>query len=960
MRSPNPIPGQRWISDNEPSLGLGVILGTRGRLVDILFPACAEKRTYAGEGAPLTRVVFAPGDPVEDQSGTPLRVKSIIPNGGLVNYLVHTRSGKEQVLPEQQLSGFLLFSQPQQRLFAAQLDDPGWFDLRFDTLELRQHLEHSPTRGLGGARIALLPHQLYIAREVGHRHSPRILLADEVGLGKTIEAGLILHHQLLTGRASRILILAPASLLNQWLVELLRRFNLRFSLFDEERYQAIEHSDQRDNPFLAEQQVLTSLELFTGHPHRLEQAAMAGWDMLIVDEAHHLEWNEQQASEPYRLVQRLSAVIPSVLLLTATPEQLGRSGHFARLRLLDPDRFHSLSVFEREAQRFEPVADAVNQLLEERPLTEAACNTLNRLLDSPGERELIAASTAPDHPNRELARRQLIGRLLDRHGTGRVLFRNTRAQVQGFPARELHAFPLPLPEEYRLCLASDIPSPMQRLAPETLERGSASPPWWELDPRVPWLEWRLSWLPGEKILLICASNTTAVELATALRVRAGIYAGIFHAGSSIVERDRAAVWFADPEDGCQLLICSEIGSEGRNFQFSSHLVLFDLPLDPDLLEQRIGRLDRIGQDRTIQIHVPYFENSAQSVMLNWYHQGLDAFRNTCPAGHLLFSRLQPALLEMLESSHEEPVAMGAFLAETTRLNEDIQRELRNGRDRLLEYHSCREPEATQLRQNIEQVEQELPLADYLERVLSVYGVDSEVLSDECLILKQGPQMLTDSFPGLPEAGITCTLDRQTALTHEAWQFLTWEHPLVSGAMEMVAEGTEGSSCVSAIRHPALRAGEIALEILLAIESPAPRRLAIGRFLQTTLLRLLIDQRLEDRGEDIARNQLRATRCLLDATVARRLVTSLRPPLERMLSRGRELAEARLPGYLENARTVARNHYDEEVSRLEALRRVNPNVRAGEIQALKDQARELAHHLDSAHLRLDALHVVIGL
>ncbi|MCO6763725.1 hypothetical protein KQH43_32020, partial [Streptomyces sp. EL5] len=78
-----------------------------------------------------------------------------------------------------------------------------------------------------------------------------------------------------------------------------------------------------------------------------------------------------------------------------------------------------------------------------------------------------------------------------------------------------------------------------------------------------------------------------------------------HEGMSILERDRAAAYFADEEFGAQVLICSEIGSEGRNFQFAHHLVLFDLPAHPDLLEQRIGRLDRIGQRHTIQLHVPY-------------------------------------------------------------------------------------------------------------------------------------------------------------------------------------------------------------------------------------------------------------------------------------------------------------------------------------------------------------------
>ena len=87
---------------------------------------------------------------------------------------------------------------------------------------------------------------------------------------------------------------------------------------------------------------------------------------------------------------------------------------------------------------------------------------------------------------------------------------------------------------------------------------------------------------------------------------------------------------AEEDTGAQVLLCSEIGSEGRNFQFASNLVMFDLPFNPDLLEQRIGRLDRIGQAHDIQIHVPYLEKTAQSVLVRWYHEGLDALRTYLP------------------------------------------------------------------------------------------------------------------------------------------------------------------------------------------------------------------------------------------------------------------------------------------------------------------------------------------
>lgn len=113
--------------------------------------------------------------------------------------------------------------------------------------------------------------------------------------------------------------------------------------------------------------------------------------------------------------------------------------------------------------------------------------------------------------------------------------------------------------------------------------------------------------------MICAKAASALQLEQVLRTREAIRATVFHEGLSILERDCAVAYFASEEDGAQVLICSEIGSEGRNFQFASHLIMFDLPFNPDLLEQRIGRLDRIGQTQEIQVLVPYLENTAQAL-----------------------------------------------------------------------------------------------------------------------------------------------------------------------------------------------------------------------------------------------------------------------------------------------------------------------------------------------------------
>ncbi|EWH01610.1 hypothetical protein Q427_13270 [Halomonas sp. BC04] len=211
-------PGQRWISDGEAELGLGTILSCDQRSVTVLFGASQETRTYSSRQAPLTRVAFGSGDRIQSSDGWQLLVEDSKEIDGLIVYIGEDAQGQLRELPEAKLADTMQFDQARDRLLTGQVDRNDWFDLRFRTLHHFNRIEQNPALGMSGPRIDLIPHQLYIADEVSRRHAPRVLLADEVGLGKTIEAGLILHRLLLTGRAERALILVPPSLTHQcWL-----------------------------------------------------------------------------------------------------------------------------------------------------------------------------------------------------------------------------------------------------------------------------------------------------------------------------------------------------------------------------------------------------------------------------------------------------------------------------------------------------------------------------------------------------------------------------------------------------------------------------------------------------------------------------------------------------------------------------------------------------------------------
>jgi len=941
-------PGQRWISDSEAELGLGTILAQDGRLLTVLYPATGDTRQYSLRNAPLTRVRFAPGDQITHFEGWKLTVREVEDIDGLMVY--HGLDGQNQprTLPETQLSNFIQFRLASDRLFAGQIDPLSWFSLRYNTLQHTSKQMQSALWGLGGCRAQPIAHQLHIAREVADRSAPRVLLADEVGLGKTIEAGLVIHRQLLTGRASRVLILVPENLQHQWLVEMRRRFNLQVALFDAERFIESDAS----NPFDDAQLALVALEWLVEDEKAQDALFAAGWDLMVVDEAHHLVWHEDQVSAEYALVEQLAQVIPGVLLLTATPEQLGQDSHFARLRLLDPNRFHDLAAFRAESDHYRPVAEAVQELLDEGRLSPKAHATIQGFLGAEGEALLAAVSDGDTQ-----ASARLIRELLDRHGTGRVLFRNTRAAVQGFPERQLHPYPVAMPEQYRELPPGEKAELYPEVAFQAQGDSTDDARWWRFDPRVDWLIDTLKMLKRTKVLVICAHAETAMDLEDALRVRSGIPASVFHEGMSILERDRAAAYFADEEFGAQVLICSEIGSEGRNFQFSHHLVMFDLPAHPDLLEQRIGRLDRIGQKHTIQLHVPYLQGSPQERLFQWYHEALNAFLNTCPTGNALQHQFGPRLVPLLEGGDSK--AWDSLVADARHERERLEAELHTGRDRLLELNSGGAGEGEALVEAILEQDDQFALPIYMETLFDAFGIDSEDHSENALILKPSEKMLDASFPLGDDEGVTITYDRAQALSREDMQFLTWEHPMVQGGMDLVLSGSMGNTAVALIKNKALKPGTVLLELLFVSEVVAPRSLQLGRYLPPAALRCLLDANGNDLASRVAFETLNDQLESVPRASANKFVQAQRDVLAKRISGGEEKI---LPTHIERVAEAQRRlaaEADEELARLLALQAVNPSVRDSEIDALRKQREEGLAMLEKAALRLEAIRVLVA-
>ncbi|HEH9428326.1 RNA polymerase-binding ATPase [Aeromonas sobria] len=946
--------GQRWISDTETDLGLGTVVAVEGRMVTLLFPATGENRMYAKEEAPVTRVSFNVGDQIATHEDWTMTVEEVQEKDGLLIYVgVRTDNDEPVALKEVFLSNFIKFNKPQERLFAGQIDRMSRFTLRYEAL-IHQHKRRlNPTRGLAGGRVSLIPHQIYIAHEVGHRYAPRVLLADEVGLGKTIEAGMIIHQQLLSGRAHRVLILLPETLQHQWLVEMLRRFNLHFSLFDEER--CIEAFADAENPFETEQLVICSLDFLRKKRRRFEQVLEAEWDLLVVDEAHHLEWSEDAPSRAYEMVEALAEQVPGVLLLTATPDQLGHQSHFARLRLLDPERFYDYEAFLAEEQAYGQVASAAQELLDGETLSDEA-------------RQILASQLEGLDLGDAAARQQAVAKLLDQHGTGRVLFRNSRANIQGFPERHLNVYPMPLPEQYKTAIkvmgmmggnGGDLQTRALRyLYPEKIfqqfEGDNAT--WTQFDPRVEWLLGLLLSARQQKVLVICSEAATAIALEEALRTREGIRGAVFHEGMTILERDKASAYFAQQESGAQVLLCSEIGSEGRNFQFASHLVLFDLPLNPDLLEQRIGRLDRIGQQNIVEIHVPYLEGTAQRALQLWYHDGLDAFEQTCPTARPVFEAVRDELFELLAANTGDQATLDALLVKTRELHEPLKARLEQGRDRLLEIHSSGGAAAQQLVDKLAAEDGDTGMISFALKMFDEIGVNQDDRGENALVLTPGDHMLVSSFPGLPQDGMTITFDRPTALSRDDMALLCWDHPMMRGGIDLILGSEIGATSVALLKNKALPIGSILLELIFVAESAAHPQLY--RFMPPTPIRLLMDKNGQNLGEKVAFDAFNRQLTPVNRHLGSKLVTASQPVIHGLIGKGQPIAEELKAVIVDKARAQMAQTLQQDLDRLEALKAVNPSVRDSELDYLRDLQAELHHLIDQTQLKLDAIRFIV--
>ena len=734
-----------------PEFGVGRVTAREGRALVVEFRGPGTRLRLAADSDALIPVSLSPGSPVRiTASGEETTVAARLADGTL-RLATGAIAASHEVWPLA-LEGALL-----DRLNRGEPDGVDDFVTRLDILHLLTLREADGLGAFLGGRIRLFPHQLHVAEQASASDPVRWLLADEVGLGKTIEAALILNRLVHAGKVERCLVVAPETLTVQWLGELWRKYHQVFTLLDAPRLADVARDFGPDfNPFDAHRRAVIALELLVERPQLTAQAVAAGIDVLVVDEAHRLRRPAGHPGEAaWRAVAPIADLGRHVLLLSATPLEDDAHGFFRLLQLLRPGEFSGDASVEARASSPTPLPP---------------CTSSTRRADIGGLPPRVGLPVAPDGP------------------AGWQLRETVEAAVRGAAAPNAVARTRKI-DRVRRALASGAALSAVLGPEETALRGQAAA-MDAADPRVAWLlahapRWRNA---GDKTLVFVAHRETLEMLRTALSHRAQVASGVFHEDLPTARRDTEVARF-QALAGPSLLISTECGGEGRNFEFCRRLVLFDLPWKPSVVEQRIGRLDRIG--RRMPVDVVYFRPprgiGADAVRL---FEALGLFREP-------LAGLEPQLAPVESAIEEAAVAPGGSLSDSR--FEMLVADAHAARTRIREA-AYRELHRNPYRSNM--------ATGILARVpKELDGLNEEVVVTACISLgftierprgrhtfaiELGNGALVDGLPGVPGgSGYVGTFDREEALEEETLDFFASGHPLIEGLLAHFEESSLG-------------------------------------------------------------------------------------------------------------------------------------------------------------------------
>ena len=851
MRSDIKVPnaaGQLVWCPSDPALGIGIVTQREGARVRVRFGRLAEERHYTTRTPDLAilRYEIAHGERVRDQAGLELRVRQRLPSpSGEALATYELEDGRS--VPESELVPHVRAIGAKQRLASLSLVHPEVVRARLEGLRLSHFGRRPGFAALVGSRVQWLPHQVDVASCAIDRDPVRLLLADEVGLGKTVEAALIyagLRHE---GRAERVLILTPEALCIQWLGEIYRKSHELLVWLDGSRLSDAERDFPDLSPFEAHQRLVMSLERLAQDEALSAQAAGTFWDLIVVDEAHHLRWGPKDGGNPaYRLMELLAQRTRHLLLLTATPMALDPTEYHALLRLLDPSRFDDPATFGAVADRaaaIRTVGTALGRALAEAaPIDPVARATAADLLaDDAADAQIWAEWCAlpVDAPDRAPLAEDLLDALRQRHGLADYVVRNRRGPVGGLPERAPQTYPLvpaaaqeallEVGETIMLELADAHAEPLQRggvlgelmralwatpralvdiVRPYSAELARELTPYVDAvvnapldDAGLPTGDARLRWLvlqlralgPQDKLLVFVESAVAVRALRDALDPLLQGRLAVFHRDLSPRDQDRQVAYFRDP-GGPNVMLCTEAGGEGRNFQFCHRVVLYDLPWRPATVEQRIGRVDRVGQKHDVEVLVPYFKGGYEAAILKVMQDAIGVLAHTVGGIDHALEHVSDRIAKLMLDQAGTDGWKGLY-RDTEALVQGARRRVADDVDPILDHASFDPARAAALLAEIPQ-DLERRTEAFVQRYADHSKLDLHVRGPHRLAVEGAPGAAGRDDEG---SGYIATFSRTDALDHEDVEFLSFGHPLVEQALDWARTADDAAAALALCR-----------------------------------------------------------------------------------------------------------------------------------------------------------------
>ena len=458
------------------------------------------------------------------------------------------------------------------------------FYLRQQALKLSVSPGFETLMSLQAARLLQpLDYQLRTVSHVLMNLRGRALLCDEVGMGKTVEAGLITLEYILRGLVRRVLVLSPPSLVEQWQEEMRTKFNLDFVVYDSAEFKV------HPNPWATFPRIIASIDT-AKRESKQEQVLAVPYDLVIVDEAHHLK---KQRSQAYQLVSQLKKKY--ILLLTATPVENDLEELFTLITLLFPGQLETAASFKRKyITRGDPLkpknTDTLKQLIREVMVRNRRSETgaiagkrsadMIRIELTPEERAFYQRLTVFVRASYRAG--------VDKAQTGihtfvlKILQREAGSSIEAA-----------LPTLHKMAANQDYPESLRGVLAALAGQARNVP-------RRAKVEALHKLLPGiqGKVIIFTGFTETQRYLVLTLRA-AGLTVAELHSGLRRQEKEEQVRLFAGEAD---ILVSTETGSEGRNLQFANNIINYDLPWNPMRIEQRIGRIHRIGQEKDVHIY----------------------------------------------------------------------------------------------------------------------------------------------------------------------------------------------------------------------------------------------------------------------------------------------------------------------------------------------------------------------